>query len=498
MSDKVALNWINGEWVDSPKHSKSIDPATGNEIGTFADATLENAKEAIRVAKKTFYESDWRVNRRLRAQVLNEMADRFEENAEKLIQILMLENGKVRDEAEFEFSLVVPKIRFYAAVAMTQYGRAMETQPGKFSQVLTEPMGVAGIIAPWNSPIILMIRSLVPALAAGCTAVIKLPAQTSQVNYAINEVFASIKSLPKGVINQMTESGNDVAAELIESPDVPTVSFTGSTRTGTILMRNGADQLKRLGFELGGKTPMIVLNDADMEKTIPVLVKALTTFAGQFCMTGSRILLQSGIAEEWKKRLAEEFKNVKVGPASDKDSFMGPLIDKDNVERVDKIVEKAISEGAKVLERGGPIKEGELAKGAFYKPCLLEVFDNSMEIVQEETFGPVATVQVFDTLEEGAKLANDNKYGLSASVWSNDVDRPWQMVREIDAGTVWINDWAIINDEFEEGGYKMSGLGRLNGLTSIIDFVEHKHIYHNSGVMEGSTKKFEGQEGKLR
>jgi len=485
MKNDPALNWIDGQWTDSETHNDSHNPATGEVIGTYADGTKADAEKAIAIAKKTFEETDWKNNRHLRSKVLNEMADRFEEYEGQLIDMIALENGKVKGEAGFEFSLVAPKLRYYAALTLTEYGRAMETKPGSFSMVLGEAIGVAGVIAPWNSPLILMIRSLAPALAAGCTVVIKMPAQTAQVNALISKVFDSVESLPDGVIHQITESGNAVAAELIDSPDVPTISYTGSTPTGRLLMKNGAKNLKRFGLELGGKTPMIVFNDANLEATLPVLEKALTTFAGQFCMTGSRILVQSGIADKLRDGLAERLRNVKVGPAAEESSDMGPMIDKDNVERVDKVVEEAIAAGAKVVVRGGPVTEGELAKGAFYEPALLEVSDNKMDIVQEETFGPVATLQVFDTEKEAIALANDNMYGLAASVWSTDVDLPLRVVREIDAGTIWINDWAQVNDEFEEGGYKMSGLGRLNGLAAIHDFIDYKHIFHKPGTLPG-------------
>ena len=396
----------------------------------------------------------------------------------------MLENGKVRNESEFECRLVAPKLRFYAALALTEYGRALETKPGSFSMVLSEPIGVAGIIAPWNSPIILMVRSLAPALAAGCTVVIKMPSQTAQVNALMSEVFESVKDVPVGVLNLFTESGSEGAAHLVESPDVPTISYTGSSKTGQILMRNGAAQLKRFCFELGGKTPMIVFEDANLDLALPTLEKAITVFAGQFCMTGSRILVQRRIAERLKNGLSDRLNKVKVGPASDPTSDMGPLISKSNVERVDRVVEDAIREGAKVLVRGGKVSEGDLVKGAFYAPTLLEVADNSMKIVQEETFGPVATIQVFDTAEEAISMANDSVYGLSASVWSQDVDLPLRVARELQAGTVWINNWAQVNDEFEEGGFKFSGVGRLNGLAAMHDFIEYKHIFHHAGTVK--------------
>lgn len=483
---KTALNWINGEWVDSGSYKDSINPATGEKIGVFADGGQAEAERAIIVAKQVHKNSDWKHNRHLRYKAINELADAFEANADRLKEILMLENGKVAGEAMFEISLVAPKLRYYAAQALTEFGRALETQPGKFSMVLAESIGVVGIIAPWNSPIILMVRSLAPALAAGCTAVIKMPAQTAQTNFVINEVMASVKSLPKGVINQFTESGSAGAALMVESPDVPAISYTGSTPTGRILMRNGASNLKRFGFELGGKTPMLVFDDANLNAALPVFEKAVTVFAGQFCMTGSRILVQRGIADSFISQFSKRLEEVKVGPASDPSSDMGPVIDKANVERIDAAVEKAISDGAEVLVRGGKITEGSLASGAFYRPTLLKVKpeNNKLDIIQQETFGPVATVQIFDTPEEAIALANDSEFGLAASVWSQDVDLPLKVIRELEAGTAWINNWAVVNDEFEEGGYKMSGLGRLNGLAAIHDFVEYKHIFHGTGTLQ--------------
>lgn len=482
MSNKVALHWINNRWVDSKTHKNSFDPATGKNIGSYADAGKEEALEAISAAKKAFEFSDWKSNRQLRFKLLNELANQFEQRHERLVNMLMLENGKVKKEAEFEFSMVGPKLRYYAAAALMQYGRAMETKPGLWSTLVIEPIGVAGIIAPWNSPLILMVRSLGPALAAGCTTVIKMPSQSAQLNSIMGEIFESVKEIPAGVINLFTESGSDGAALLVDSPDVPVISYTGSTKTGQLLMRNGSGKLKRFNFELGGKTPMIIFNDADLDVVVPTLEKAITVFAGQFCMTGSRILVQKEIADKLKTALSERLRNVRPGPASDSRSDMGPLIDQANVERLDVIVTHAMEAGAKALVRGGKLSTADFP-GAFYAPVLLEVNDNSLSIVQEETFGPVATIQVFNTAEEAVALANDNIYGLAASVWSRDVDLPLRIARELKTGTVWINSWAQVNDEFEEGGYKSSGIGRLNGVSSLEAFIEHKHIFHNAGTV---------------
>jgi betaine-aldehyde dehydrogenase len=478
----VAENWIDGEWTDSPVHADSIDPATGERIGTYASATRTDVERAIQAAKRAFETTPWRADRQLRARTLNAMADRVEACQQDLIGLLSLDNGKVKAEAALEIGMIPSKLRYNAALALSDFGRAAEVRPGRVSLVLREPMGVTGVITPWNSPTVLTIRSLAPALAAGCTAVVKLPEETAQINRLFMEVIGQAEGMAAGVLNIFTADRN-AAAAIIESPDVPAISFTGSTATGKAISATGAAHLKRFGLELGGKTPMILFESADLATALPVLEKALTVFAGQFCMTGSRLLVHRSIADEVCDQLAKRLEAVKPGPAADPASDMGPMIDKANVARVDAMVDAAIKEGARPVVRGGPVTDGPLAAGAFYRPTLLEVDDNSLSIVQEEVFGPVLTMQVFDTEAEAIALANDSKYGLAAGVWSRDVDQPLRVARELQVGTVWVNDWAKVYDETEEGGYKESGQGRLNGLASLEDFLEYKHIALHPGTV---------------
>jgi betaine-aldehyde dehydrogenase len=480
---RKALNWIGASRVADGPMEPSINPATCEEIGSYPANGLAPAKAAIAAALKAFRESAWRHDIELRSRVLSRMANAYERNRERLIEILCLENGKVRPEAAFEIDMAPSKLRFSAATALTESGRVVTPKPGSVSMILRQPIGVAGVIAPWNSPVVLAIRSLAPALSAGCTAVVKLPGQTALTASLMADIMAEVEELPEGVINLFVEKGSEGSAFLVESPDVPVISFTGSTRTGAAIGAVGAKRMKRFGLELGGKTPMIVFDDADLDAALPVLEKALTTFAGQFCMTGSRLLAQEGIYDRLRDKLAARLEAVKVGPAADEKSDMGPLIDRPNVERVDKVVQAALAAGARAIVRGGPVTEGPLAKGAFFRPALIEVSDNKLDIIQQETFGPVLTIQQFRDETEAVALANDSEYGLSASVWTRDVDRSVRVARALDAGSVWVNDWAKVYDETEEGGFKQSGLGRLNGLAALDGFIEYKHIALKPGLL---------------
>ena len=480
-----AGHWIGGNWVTTGAPGESVDPATGSVIGHYVKAGADEAEQAIAVAKQVFLSTTWRFDRDLRARVLNAMADVFEARADELVEMLALENGKIKPEARFEVSMSGPTIRFNAALALTDTGRAARVSQGAVTIVVREPSGVAGIIAPWNSPVALVLRSLAPAMAAGTTTVVNLPVATAQTNALIASIISETPGLPPGVVNVLI-GGHESADVLVRSPDVPVLSFTGSTKTGKAISAAAAPNLKRLGLELGGKAPMMVFDDADLDTAIPKIMQALTVFAGQFCMTGSRLLVQSGVAESVRSRLADRFRQLRVGPAADPASEMGPIIDHENVARIDAMVVDAISAGARIIVRGGPVTDGELAKGAFYRPTLLEVDDGHLPIVQEEVFGPVLTMMVFDDEAGAVALANDSDYGLSASVFSSDVDLPLRVALQLQCGTVWINDWAVLHNQSEEGGYKGSGQGRMRGLAVIDDFIEYKHIALAPGIPQST------------
>jgi betaine-aldehyde dehydrogenase len=362
MSNRGAQQFLNGELVGSPRRSNSSAPADGSILGEYADADGGQAAEAIAVARASFDSTDWSRDRQLRYRVLNQLADGIERRSDDLMHMLAKENGKVLDEARLEVGLTPSKLRYYAALALSEGGRAAEVAPGLHMSTVPEPIGVAGVIVPWNSPVVLSVRSFAPALAAGCTAVVKMPAPTALVNGILHEIYAETPDLPAGVLNSLTESGDDLARLLVSSPDVDAVSYTGSTQVGRLIMSEAGKTLKRLSLELGGKTPMIVFDDADLGAVVPVLTKAITTFAGQFCMTGSRVLVQQGIAGELRERLSKSLMAVRVGPGDDPASEMGPMIDAANAQRVNRIVAEAESY-ARILVRGGPRRQDRPSTG---------------------------------------------------------------------------------------------------------------------------------------
>ncbi len=482
-TSRHALNWVGGEWVGSDTIRGSINPATYELIGTYAEGGSETAAACIVAAKRAMRETDWVHDRKLRARVLDNLADAFERNRGALIKILCAENGKIQREAGFEVDLCAPSLRYFAGIVRTDAGRVVDSKPGRIALVMRQPMGVAGIIVPWNSPIILTVRSLAPALAAGCAVIIKLPGKSAQIAATLSNIFANITDLPRGVINMFTDETGEGAKHLVASPEVPVISFTGSTATGKAIALSAAPHFKRIGLELGGKTPSIVFDDTDLDLALPILEKSVTTFAGQFCVTGQRVIVQEGIADEFRERFAKRLRSVQVGSAADLSSDMGPMIDRENVERVDKIVERAIADGADVIVRGGPVTEGLLSKGAFFRPTFLEVTDSTMPVVQEETFGPVVTMQRFATEQEAVALANDSIYGLGASIWTRDLSKALRIAPRIEAGMVWINEWGALGEDTEEGGSKHSGIGRLNGVAAIEDFTEIRTITLNPGLM---------------
>ena len=480
MNNINALHYIDGQWVkgDDCELVQSFDPATGDVIGHYVTGSVELTNQAIAAARHAFEHTLWSSSPRLREQALLALADAIEREKNDLISLIMTENGKLKGEATFEVLTSVSECRFYAGLARTQFGRTLESEPDTFSLLNVEAAGVAAVIVPWNAPVILMIRSLAPALAAGCTAVIKPAPQTPLSHNWVLQKMAEITIIPAGVINSVNENGAVVGKRLVESADVDVISFTGSSATGKAIMSAASNTLKRLSLELGGKAPAVIFDDADMHKTVEEVVKWSLVMSGQMCIAITRILVQSSSYEQYKSALIEAYKNIKVGPSRDPSNQMGPLIDKQNQKRVLDLISRAKAEETVLLE--GSIVESH-TEGCFVSPTLIEPKDLDSYFVQEEIFGPIICLESFDDEAEAIKRANATRYGLAASVWTNDLTRAMRVSKRLKSGTVWINSHGRLIAEAETGGYGESGLGRLHGVEALRDFTETKHVYIPSG-----------------
>jgi betaine-aldehyde dehydrogenase len=482
-----ARHWINGEWVSSATVATSVNPSTGEVLGQYSAGGRIEGAAAITAARKAFDAGAWSHDPQLRSRAIFELADRLVDRADAIALMISREMGKTLGDATLEATWSPSTLRYNAGTALSQTGTSAEVAPGVFATAMREPIGVAGIIVPWNSPLALLLRALGPALAAGCTTVVKLPGQTALSNSLIMEAVAATKSLPNGVVNVFTEAGNEGAPLMVESPDVDVINYTGSTKVGRLVAEKGAHTLKRVCLELGGKTPLVIFEDADIEAVAPLVVTALTKFNGEFCMTGSRVLVQRSVADAWRERIASLLEKIVVGRADDPNSQMGPVIDKANVERINRLVEDA-KQYARIIVRGGPIMDGPLAAGAFYRPSMLETEALDVPLIQEEIFGPVLSFETFATEGEAIARANATVFGLAAAIFTKDFDRVHRVARAIKAGTVWTNTWAILSDAFEEGGFKYSGIGRARGARAMEEFQEVKTQFHVVRALGGSSQ----------
>jgi betaine-aldehyde dehydrogenase len=468
-----ARHWIGGAWVGSAKTGVSVSPSTNESLGSFADGGRAEAEAAIAAARRAFDTTAWSRDRKLRATALSELADRLIERAAIIGRTLARESGKVITQATMEATLTPQTLRHNAGLALAQIGGAAELAPGVLATSWYEAIGVAGLIVPWNSPIALLLRALAPALGAGCTTVVKMPAQTALTNGLVMEALEATKSLPPGVVNMFTESGNEGAPFMVSSPDVDCINYTGSTPVGRRIAEQAAQTLKRCTLELGGKTPLVVFDDTNVEEVAPLVVRALTQFNGEFCMCGSRLLVQATVAENYRRKLIDLLQRVVVGPADDPSSEMGPLVDRANAERVERFVKDA-EKYSRVLVRGGPITDGPLAKGAFFRPAMLEPNSLDAPLVQKEVFAPVLSFETFSDEADALRRANATEFGLSAAVFTADRSRAHRVAQGLKAGTVWTNTWGVFDDMFPEGGYKQSGVGRARGPKALEEFQESK------------------------
>ena len=475
-------HFIDGQWTSADRWTDSLDPANGELIGCFADGGEAEAEAAVAAAARAFNNPQWAQNPRLRQQLLLEWAAALKARQEQLAQLLTRENGKALAQSRGEIGGAISEILYYAGLARHNPGHMLEVAPGEFSSMLREPAGVAGLIIPWNAPAVLLVRALAPAIAAGCTVVIKPAPQTALFNAAMLEPLFALPGLPAGAVNLFAESGHAGAAHLVASPRVDVLSFTGSTATGQRIMRDCAATMKKLSLELGGKSCCLVFEDADIAAIAPKLAAAATIISGQQCTAARRVLVHASRFAEMKTALSAALGQIRLGNGLDPAKNMGPLIDWQSRDSVERRIGEALDSCDEVLLTGGR-PHGELSKGAFLAPSLIAHRDSSAFFCQEEIFGPLLVLESFEDETEAVARANHTEFGLSASVWTEQGARAWRVARALRNGTVWLNDHNKLFAEAETGGYRKSGLGRLHGVDALLDFSELKHIYQNVGTL---------------
>ena len=359
------------------------------------------------------------------------------------------------------------------------FGRTYESGPGKMSLMTREAAGVVSVIVPWNAPVTLLVRSVAPALAAGCTLVIKPAPQTPLTHAAVIACFDAIAALPKGVVNSVNEFGTEVGQVLSTHPEIDVISFTGSSRTGRQIMANAAATIKHVSLELGGKAPAVVFGDADLDIALAEITRGALTLNGQMCTSVSRVLVQESVYDTVRDRLLQAFRATRIGAATAPGTELGPLIDRQNQDRILAIIERAGDEADLILR--GQKGSGDLAAGCFVSPSIFEIEDVTHDLVQRELFGPIVSLERFGDEAAALARANATRFGLAASVYTRDLGRGMRMSRKLRFGTVWLNCHNRLLAEVETGGYRESGIGRLHGAEAMNDFLETKHVYWEAG-----------------
>jgi phenylacetaldehyde dehydrogenase len=472
--------FINGEWVE-PRSGKSIpvfDPATGQEMSRVADAGPEDVNRAVAAARAALDTGPWRTMTPTdREALLWRLGDLIEQNAGELAEIESLDNGKTRAMA----SLVdIPASRNYfrymAGWATKVEGTTIQTSlagPGAqfHTYVTREPVGVVAQIVPWNFPLIMAAFKLAPALAVGCTCVLKPAEQTPLSALRLGELIQEA-GFPPGVVNILTGEGETTGAALVSHPGIDKIAFTGSTEIGKLINRNATETLKRVSLELGGKSPMIVLPDADPQLVAGGTAGAIFFNAGQICTAGSRLYVHSSIFDKVIEGVSNVANGIRLGPGLDSATDMGPLVSKDQQDRVMGYIESGRKQGASIAAGG----ESPSHPGYFVRPTVLVNVHEHMRVVREEIFGPVLVAQRFDDLDEVVRAANDTPYGLGASIWTNNLSAAHRLIPRIKAGTVWVNCHNLTDQNMPFGGFKQSGLGREHGRAAIEMYTEMKSV----------------------
>jgi aldehyde dehydrogenase (NAD+)/betaine-aldehyde dehydrogenase len=467
--------FINGENVEGSSTRDLVEPASGEPLGTAqlaGEAEIDRAVEAARAALG----GDWaKTSANERSRLLHALADAIVAERKELSELESRNVGKAIASTKAELFGAVEQFRFFASAIATIAGRSNPIGGSLLSYTLKEPVGVAGQIVPWNYPLLMTSWKLAPALAAGCTIVLKPDPQTPATALRLAELAAGV-GFPAGVINIVPGEGPTTGAYLVQHPGVDKVAFTGSTRTGGEIMRLCSEPIKRVTLELGGKSPNLVFADAELDSAIPSAVWSIYYAAGQSCEARSRVLVEEPLYDDFVSAFAEKAGSVKMGDPLDAETQMGSLISQAHRERVHAFVEEAREEGGEVVLGGEP------GEHAFYPPTVVAGLENSARIAQEEVFGPVVTVIPFADEQDAIRIANDVKYGLMASVWTGDPARGHRVAARIKAGTVGINMPYTAFPGLPFGGYKQSGFGRELGVETLDLYLETKSVTVNTGT----------------
>jgi aldehyde dehydrogenase (NAD+) len=473
---------IDGRWVDGGHTFNTINPATGEVLTQIVEASAADVDGAVEAARRAFDAkgAPWRMMPASeRARLIWRLADLLEKHIDELAELETLDNGKpIFESRNVDMPMVIDVLRYYAGWATKIHGETVNTFDSAFTYTLREPVGVVGLIIPWNFPLLLASWKLGPALACGNTIVMKPAEQTPLTTLRLGEL-AIEAGLPNGVLNIVT-GGPKTGQAIVQHPGIDKIAFTGSTAVGKEIMRSAADTLKRVTLELGGKSPNIVFADSDIDSAVKGAINGIFYGKGEVCNAGSRLFVESKVQDEFLEKLIGRAKKMVPGDPLDPKTRMGALVSQEQMQTVLGYIDAGKKEGAKLISGGNRVSV-DGGKGFFIEPTVFGGVTNDMKIAQEEIFGPVLATLKFDDVDEVVDLANRNQYGLAAAVWTRDVKKAHQVSRQLRAGTVWINTYGLMDASLPFGGYKSSGFGRELGQAALEHYTEIKTVWMNMG-----------------